>query len=48
MEIKSAIDEISEFLIGKTVNTHNAVHLGQRKSPDSDSALLDLDPSSSL
>ena len=38
METKSAIDEISEFLIGKTVNIRNAVRLGQRKSPDSDSA----------
>ena len=38
METKSPIDEISEFLIGKTVNIRNAVRLGQRKSPDSDSA----------
>ena len=38
METKLAIDEISEFLIGKTVNFRNAVCLGQHKSPDSDSA----------
>ena len=38
VETKSAIDEISEFLIGKTVNIRNAVRLGQRKSSDTDSA----------
>ena len=38
METKSAIDEISEFLIGKAVNIRNAVRLGNRKSPDSDSS----------
>ena len=37
METKSAIDEISEYLIGKKVNVHNAIRLGQRKPPGNDS-----------
>ena len=45
VETKSAIDEISEFLIGKTVNICNAVRLGQRKSSDSDSAFTRPQPS---
>ena len=37
METKSAIDEISEYLIGKKVNVRNAIRLGRRKPPGSDS-----------
>ena len=38
METKSAIDKISEYLIGKKVNIHNAIRLGKRKPPGNDSA----------
>ena len=38
METKSAIDEISEYLIGKKVNVRNAIRLGRRKPPGNDSA----------
>ena len=31
METKSAIDEISEYLIGKKVNVRNAIRVGRRK-----------------
>ena len=37
METKSAIDEISEYLIGKKVNVRNAIRLGRRKLPGNDS-----------
>ena len=38
METKSAIDEISEYLIGKKVNVCNAIRLGRHKPPGNDSA----------
>ena len=38
IETKSAIDEISEYLIGKKVNIRNAIRLGRRKPPGKDSA----------
>ena len=38
METKSAIDEISKYLIGNKVNIHNTIRLGRRKPPGKDSA----------
>ena len=38
METKSAIDEISEYLIGKKLNIHSEILLGRRKPPCKDSA----------
>ena len=44
METKSAIDEISEYLIGKKVNVRNAIHVGRRK-PQADEPPLTDEPS---